>query len=86
MKNIWERKNFFPCYFSHKKEEQLLTTLYTKPTDCKTLLHANNFHAVHLYKKSLPVSQLIRIKQICDIPEEYQRNKANMINKVELLL
>lgn len=41
-----------------------------------------SFHPSHL-KKSLPVSQLISLKRICEIPEQYYENKEEMLKKVK---
>lgn len=63
-----------------KRDKSLSTSLYSKPMDRNTLLHAASFHPYHL-KKSLPVSQLIRLKRICEIHDEYNENKEEMLNK-----
>ena len=63
-----------------KNDHVLSSSLYTKPTDRNTLLHAESFHPMSL-KKSLPVSQLTRLKRICDVPEQYEKSKEDMLSK-----
>ena len=63
-----------------KKDNILSPSLYQKPTDRNTLLHAASFHPIPL-KKSLPVSQLVRLKRICAVQEQYNESKDEMLAK-----
>ena len=47
-----------------KKDNQLVTDLYIKPTDTHQYLHASSFHVYHS-KKSIPYSQALRLNRIC---------------------
>ena len=56
---------------------KLSTTLYTKPTDKNSLLHATSAHPPAL-KKGLPYSQFLRLKRICSSQSDYEKEKDNM--------
>ncbi|XP_075684662.1 uncharacterized protein LOC142652871 isoform X3 [Rhinoderma darwinii] len=60
--------------------QNFITELYTKPTDCNNLLE---FHSNHPRKmvRSLPISQLMRVKRIVSDTETSQRSIDTMINK-----
>ena len=47
-----------------KKNNQLVTDLYIKPTDTHQYLHASSCHVYHS-KKSIPYSQVLRLNGIC---------------------
>ena len=47
-----------------KKDNQLITDLYIKPTDTHQYLHASSCHVYHC-KKSIPFSQALRLNRIC---------------------
>ena len=47
-----------------KKNNQLVTDLYIKPTDTHQYLHASSCHVYHS-KKSIPYSQALRLNRIC---------------------
>ena len=47
-----------------KKNNQLATDLYIKPTDTHQYLHASSYH-VYQSKKSVPYSQALRLNRIC---------------------
>lgn len=52
------------------------TTLYTKPTDKNSILHATSAHPTSL-KKKMPFSQFGRLKHICTSPD-FEREVQNM--------
>ncbi len=56
----------------------LTSSLYTKPTDRNTLLHAKSYHPVAL-KKGLPM--LTRIKRICEDDDEFKKERNIMLSK-----
>ncbi len=65
-----EKINFLDTTL-HKSEEGVLwTDLYSKPTDSHNYLHYKSAHPSHC-KKSLPYSQMLRIKRICTKHESY---------------
>ena len=47
-----------------KQGSQLITDLFTKPTDTHQLLHRTSCHPNHT-KKGIPYSQTLRIRRIC---------------------
>ena len=58
----------------HKdKENNLQTTLYRKPTNHQSYLHAKSEHPSTL-KNSIAYSQTLILKTICSTDDEYQRN------------
>jgi hypothetical protein len=58
---------------------QLFTDLYCKPTDAHNYLLYHSAHPSHL-TKSLPYSQLLRVRRICSRIEDYDKN-ASMIGQ-----
>ena len=59
------------------QEGKLSTTLYTKPTDKNSLLHATSAHPPAL-KKGLPYSQFLRIKRICSSQADFEKERDIM--------
>ena len=57
---------------------KLQTTLYKKPTDRQSYLHANSEHLRSL-KESIPYSQALRTKRICSTNSEFEAH----INTIE---
>lgn len=57
-----------------KKDKYLSTSLYSKPIE----IHYFTLQVFSL-KKGLPVSQVIRFKCICEIPEQYNYSKEKML-------
>ena len=55
------------------KDNNLQTTLYGKPTDQQSYLHAKSKHPRAL-KNSIAYRQTLRLKPICSVENEYQRN------------
>ena len=58
----------------YKDEQQKVQiTLCKKNTDKQSYLHAKSNHPVSL-KKSIPSSQILRVKRICSTNSEFERN------------
>ena len=58
----------------YKDEQQKLkTTLFKKNTNRQSYRHAKSDHPVSL-KKSIPYSQILRVKRICSTNSEFERN------------
>ncbi len=50
---------------------KLSSSLYVKPTDKNSLLHATSFHTLPL-KRALPYSQFLRVKRICTHSSDFE--------------
>ena len=62
------------------KKNNLQTTLYLKPTDQQSYLHAKSEHSSAL-KNSISYTQTLRLRTICFAENDYQRNCADMKQK-----
>ena len=67
----WEQINFLDVSV-RKKNKQLVTNLYVKPTDTHQYLHASSCHVYHS-KKSIPYSQALRLNRICSENSFYDK-------------
>ena len=54
-------------------ENKLNTTVYNKPTDEKSYLHAKSYHPEST-KKAIPYSQSLRLKRICSDDADYKES------------
>lgn len=63
-----------------KEKETLVTDLYRKPTDRKTLLRSDSFHPIPL-KKSLPISQFNRVRLICSTDAAFSQQSTVLMNR-----
>ena len=61
-----------------KDKGNLITDLYTKPTDSHLYLHYSSFHPSH-QKESLPYSQALRLRWICSTDSLYKTASQNML-------
>jgi len=61
----------------YKKDNQLLTKLYIKPTDNKQYLHYSSSHPAHT-KKAIPYSQAVRYRRIVVEDEELNNSLLNL--------
>ena len=62
LKNLQKQINFLDVLMSkNENEKNLVTSLFTKPTDTHQYLHATSCHR-SVYKKSIPYGQTIRMK------------------------
>ena len=68
-----DRVNFLDTTLHKTKEGKLWTDLYCKPTDSHMYLHYESAHPSHC-KKSLPYSQLLRLKRICTKQEDFVKH------------
>lgn len=53
------------------------TSLYVKPTDKNSILHASSFHPSSL-KQGLPYSQFLRVRRICSDDNDFQTESEKM--------
>ena len=60
-----------------KKDNTLVTDLYTKPTDTHQLLHRSSCHPYHT-KKGIPYGQALRIRRICSEDSSFKEHLANL--------
>ena len=60
-----------------KKEHQLATDLYKKPTDTHKYLHASSTHAFHS-EKSEPQSQALSLNRICSENQFFDKRSNNL--------
>ena len=58
--------------YKNKEQNKLLTTVYCKPTDRRNFLHCTSAHPRSLIK-SIPYSQVLRLKKNCTKTSEFQR-------------
>ncbi len=61
------------------KDNRLVTTLYTKPTDSHSYLNFDSCHHMH-NKLSIPYSQFLRVRRICTHWTEYITNALTLYN------
>ena len=59
-----EKIEFLDTLVYKGHSNRLQATLYKKPTDRQTYLHAKSAHPLPL-KESIPYSQALRIKRVC---------------------
>ena len=72
--------SFLDTLIHKDKNNTLQTTLYRKPTDQQSYLHAHSDHPKSL-KISIPYSQALRMKTICSTRTEYKRHFAILKQK-----
>ena len=70
--------NFLDVTITKDKEGNLITDLYTKPTDSHLYLHYSSFHPRH-QEESLPYSQALRLRRICSTDSLYKTTSQNML-------
>ena len=70
--------------YKNKEQNKLLTTVYCKPTDRRNVLHYNFAHPRSMIK-SIPYSQVLRLKKISAETSELSKNlqvlKESFINR-----
>ena len=62
-------------------DNSLITDLYTKPTDCHNYLRYESAHHPSC-KKSLPYSQFLRVRRICENIESFDKHSQTMSEKL----
>ena len=70
--------NFLDTTVCKSAQDNLYTTLYSKPTDSHMYLHYTSSHPLHC-KTSLPYSQFLRIRRICTRQEDFEVNARKMV-------
>ena len=70
------KMNFLDILILHD-QGSLSTSLYRKPTDRNSLLHGESYHPTPL-KKSLPISQLNRIRRICSSDTDFNVQRVQL--------
>ncbi len=60
------------------QHRKLYTTLYNKPTDSHSFLHFCPCHP-HCQKTGGPISQLLRVKRICTLNADFEKNSLNIL-------
>ena len=58
-------------------EERITTSVHYKPTDTHGYLHHSSSHPLHC-KKSIPYSQLLRIRCQCSVERDFQQKAHEM--------
>ena len=71
-----ERVNFLDVQVI-KQDDNLITDLFTKPTDTHQLLHQASCHPNHT-KKGIPYSQALRIRRICSEEQFFVNRVADL--------
>ena len=71
-----ERVNFLDVQVI-KQDDNLITDLFTKPTDTHLLLHRASCHPNHT-KKGIPYSQALRIRRICSEEQFFVNRVADL--------
>ena len=69
--------NFLVVKITKDIHGRLTTSLYTKPTDAHLYLHYSSYHPIQ-QKKSIPYSQAVRIRRICNTIESYYKATLNL--------
>lgn len=72
-----EKVNFLDTVVTLTSNNQIITSLYHKPTDRHAFLHRKSYHPLST-KRAIPYSQALRIKRICSKEEDYQQGIAEL--------
>lgn len=72
--------NFLDVSISVNEDGQLQTSIFRKPTDRNTLLHADSFHPSSL-KSNIPLGQFQRLKRICSSNNDFSDQASNMYSR-----
>ena len=56
---------------------KLITSLYSKPTDCHQYLHYKSSHPEHT-KRSIIYNQTLRIKRICSQESDFEEHSSKL--------
>lgn len=70
--------NFLDLTVSKDNQGTLHTSVYRKPTDRNTILHAKSFHPNWL-KENVPYGQFQRVKRICDQDHVFESKSLEMM-------
>ena len=69
--------NFLDLRISKDDQGYLHTSIFRKPTDRNTILHADSFHPPWLIK-NIPYGQIQRLRRICDSDQDFQTQSVDM--------
>ena len=61
------------------KDNKICTTLYSKPVDTHTYLHASSFHSRSTLL-SLPKTQFIRLRRLCSSLSDYRQHSEKFVD------
>ena len=75
-----EKINFLDTLITITEDSELKTSVYVKPTDEKSYLHAKSYHP-KATKKAIPYGQSLRLKRICSDDKDYQANNCDLLKK-----
>jgi hypothetical protein len=73
-----DKINFLDTWVHIKDDGSLYTSLFTKPTDTHDYLHFSSSHPSHM-KKGGPRSQLLRLRRICTLDNDFVISSQNLI-------
>lgn len=76
-----ENINFLDTTVTITKDNTIKTTVYTKPTDQKSYLHAKSYHPKST-RDAIPYSQALRIKRICTDVNDYKSGCDKLLNEL----
>ncbi|KAL2080587.1 hypothetical protein ACEWY4_024380 [Coilia grayii] len=79
MEHDCEKIHFLDLLITVNNENRLETSIYRKPTDRNTILHASSFHPNHTVK-NIPYGQLVRLRRICSNDNDFVV-KANEMSR-----
>ena len=80
MEHSREQIDFLDLRISTDNEGNLQTTIFRKPTDRNTILHANSHHPRRMVD-NIPYGQFLRLKHICSESADFQKKADEMSDR-----
>jgi len=77
---FWSGSDFLDLTISKDNQGILHTSVYRKPTDRNTILHAKSFHPNWLIE-NIPYGQFQRVKRICDQEHIFESKSLEMMSR-----